>query len=130
MEEKIEKRFKIVIIGDATTGKTNIIKKYAENDFNKEYTTTMGVLFFQKLVDINGKKIHLDIWDTSGQERFKSLLKIYAKDANCLLFVYDITNKLTFDHIDNWINFIKETIQIPYIALIGNKLDLNTKRKV
>jgi len=83
---------------------------------------------FKKNIKYKWKKIHLDIWDTPGQERL--LLSMYAKDADCLLFVYDITNKLTFDNIDNWINYWKERVQIPYIALIGNKLDLNKERKI
>jgi len=130
MEEKDKISFKIVFIGDACTGKTSIIKKYTENVFIKEYKANIGAEYYNKKLNIDGKEIHLDMWDNSGQEKYKSLTPIFAKEASCLLFVYDITNKLSFDNIDNWINFLKGRVQIPYIALIGNKFDLNKKRKV
>ena len=130
MEEKNKIKFKIVIIGDAITGKTNILKWYCTNDFDEQYIATVGSNYYGKTLNINGKEINLEIWDTAGQEKYKSLVRFFAKDANCLLFVYDITNKLSFDHIDIWINLIKERVQIPYLALIGNKLDLYKERKV
>ena len=125
-----EFKFKITIVGDSYTGKTNIIKKYFQNSFEEDSRPTVGVEFCSKILNINGKIIKIEVWDTAGQERYKSITTAYYKGAKCCLIVYDITNKSSFDNIDKRIKEINNEIQNPFIILIGNKSDLNEKREV
>ena len=132
MEEndKYDMIFKIILVGDTGTGKTNILSKYAKNSFESNSKPTVGVEFFSKRININGKFIKMQIWDTAGQERYRSIVSGYFKDTKGFLIVYDITNKSSFNNIDKWINEIMNSIQNPLMILIGNKSDLNFERKV
>ena len=130
MEGNVGKEYKIVLVGDTSTGKTNIIMKYTQNKFNKNYDMTYDCLSLPKLLNINGKKIYLEIWDTPGLDYFKAKINYDFGEVDCFLIVYDITNKISFNNIDNWIKLVLEINKYPYIALIGNKLDLNKERKI
>ena len=89
--------FKIVLIGDSGVGKSNLLTRYCKNDFKIESKTTIGVEFATKNVfTTDGKRVKAQIWDTAGQEKFKSLVPSYLRDAHCAVFVYDISNKNTF----------------------------------
>jgi len=130
MEDEYDEIFRIVIVGDTTSGKTNILMKYIKNSFNCDSKHTVGVDLFSKLFKLKGIQIKLQIWDTSGQERYKSVTTVYFKGAQGFLIVYDITNKTSFDNIEKWIDEILKVVQSPIIILIGNKSDLNEERKV
>lgn len=123
--------FKIVILGDSGVGKTNIISRYANNEFNFETKSTIGVEFHTKLINYNDKIIKLQFWDTAGQERYRSITSAYYKRAQGILLAYDITNQSSFDHVHNWIDEIYSNVgtNIP-ILLVGNKSDLNYKRSI
>ena len=117
--------FKYIIIGDASVGKSNILLKYAHNQFKPGYQLTIGVEFGAKNVEINNKTYHIQIWDTAGQENFRSITRAYYKNSVCALVVYDLTNKETFDSVQAWIDDCKS--QSPkniYMLLVGNKEDL------
>ena len=117
--------FKYIIIGDASVGKSNILLKYAHNQFKPEYQLTIGVEFGAKNVEINNKTYRIQIWDTAGQENFRSITRAYYKNSVCALVVYDLTNKETFDSVQAWIDDCKS--QSPkniYMLLVGNKEDL------
>ena len=117
--------FKYIIIGDASVGKSNILLKYAHNQFKPEYQLTIGVEFGAKNVEINNKTYRIQIWDTAGQENFRSITRAYYKNSVCALVVYDITNRETFDNVQAWIEDCKS--QSPkniYMLLVGNKEDL------
>ena len=122
---------KYIIIGDAAVGKSNILLRFAQNDFKSEYQLTIGVEFGAKNLDINNKKIRLQIWDTAGQENYRSITRAYYKNSVCAILVYDITNRESFEHISNWIeDCLAQSPKTVYMVLVGNKSDLNSNRKV
>ena len=129
-----KKKFKINIItlGDFAVGKTSLFNRYIDNSFSHNYLATTGLnTLFKKIKLQNGQEIKVEISDTSGQERFKSLANNYMLKGNGILLVYDITNKSSFEHVNEWANEIKEQSQGDKpIILIGNKLDLEEKRCV
>ena len=120
----------LITLGDAEVGKTSLIIRYIKNSFSHNYLATLGVDSQIKRIKLkDGQKIKVIITDTAGQERFKSIAVNYIKKANGILLIYDITNKQSFENINNWAQEIKEKTNgsIPMI-LIGNKTDLEEKR--
>ena len=131
MEENTEMIFKIILIGDTATGKTNILSKYINNKFETDSKATIGVELSFKTFNINNDKVTAQIWDTAGQERYKSMTKAYFKGALGALVVYDITKKSTFENIDKWILDLKSCADEKVsIILIGNKSDLESSREI
>jgi small GTP-binding protein len=131
INDDFEYLIKIVILGDSGVGKSNIITRYAKNDFNLDSKATIGVEFYSKIINLNDKIIKTQFWDTAGQERYRSITSAYYKGANGILLVYDITNYTSFDHVNNWINEIYKNVGNEIkILLIGNKSDLEYKRVV
>ena len=123
--------FKIVLIGDTSVGKTNILSKYLSDEFDPESKATVGVEFGTKNFKIENNIVKVQIWDTAGQERYRSITNAYYKGAKGALLVYDITNKKSFDNLDKWISDLKtngdEKISI---VLLGNKSDLESQRVI
>jgi len=128
MEEDII--LKILILGDSAVGKTCLLLKYIDGFFPEEYISTIGVDYKNKKIQINDMDIHLQIWDTCGQERYRSLSKSFIKGANGVLFVYDITSKDSFKNIKNWILETNNENEDYKILIAGNKADLNDMREV
>ena len=123
--------FKMILIGDSSVGKSNILLKYLKGEFDQNSRATVGVEFGTKSIALNGKRIKIQIWDTAGQERYKSITSAYYKGAKGALIVYDITKRITFDNIDKWITDLKTNgDQNISIILIGNKSDLEDDRDV
>ena len=130
-KEKYELLFKLILIGDSSVGKSNILLKYLRNEFDENSKATVGVEFGTKNILINGKKIKIQIWDTAGEERYRSITSAYYKGAKGAFIVYDITRKTTFDNIDKWISDLKlNGDKNICIIILGNKSDLNEKRQV
>ena len=132
MEQKKIFEGKIITLGDSMVGKTCLILRFLENIFSSNYLSTIGFDLKKKLVKLdNGEKIKLVIYDTAGQERFKSLSRSYIKKADGILVVYDITNKQSFINVENWIKCAREEItkKIP-IFIVGNKSDLEHLRVI
>ena len=122
---------KYIIIGDAAVGKSNLLLRFAQNDFKAEYQLTIGVEFGAKNIDINNKKFRLQIWDTAGQENYRSITRAYYKNSVCAILVYDISNRESFEHISNWIeDCLAQSPKTVFMVLVGNKSDLNENRKV
>ena len=122
---------KYIIIGDAAVGKSNLLLRFAQNDFKNEYQLTIGVEFGAKNIDINNKKFRLQIWDTAGQVNYRSITRAYYKNSVCAILVYDISNRDSFDHISNWIeDCLAQSPKTVFMVLVGNKSDLNDNRKV
>jgi small GTP-binding protein len=121
--------FKILLLGDSTVGKTAFILRFCEDKFDEDSLTTIGLDQKNKYVKRGDKKIELHIWDTAGQERFRAIAKNLYKGADGILLMYDMSNLNSFNHIKEWINSIKESVDISKIALIivGNKCDLTTQ---
>ena len=129
--EKETMKFKTVIIGEAGVGKTSIVQQFVNKCFQDKYVETIGVEFFTKTFKINDKIIKAEIWDTAGSERFASITKNYYRGADGALIVYDISNKTTFDNVENWFNDLKNACkEEAFIILIGNKNDLENQRQV
>ena len=122
---------KYIIIGDSSVGKSNILLRYVHNSFNPEFLTTIGVEFGAKNIEINKKIFKIQIWDTAGQENFRSITIAYYKNSVCALIVYDITNRSSFENIISWIEDCKgQSPKSIFIILVGNKNDLENERQV
>jgi Ras-related protein Rab-6A len=122
-------RQKIIFIGDIYVGKTSIINVLMGQKFNNEYEASIGVDFFSKTIKYKGKTIKLQIWDSAGQEKFRSLIPNYIRGSSLVFIVYDITNKKSFDSLQTWIDFVNN-IENSNIVILGNKVDLDSQRQV
>ena len=122
---------KYIIIGDAAVGKSNLLLRFSQNDFKAEYQLTIGVEFGAKNIDISNKKYRLQIWDTAGQENYRSITRAYYKNSVCAILVYDITKRDSFEHISSWIeDCLAQSPKTVFMVLVGNKCDLNDQRQV
>ncbi|PWA23827.1 hypothetical protein CCH79_00010970 [Gambusia affinis] len=145
MAKKYDFLFKLLLIGDSGVGKTCLIIRFAEDNFNSTYISTIGIDFKVKTIEVDGKKVKLQVWDTAGQERFKTITTAYYRGAMGIILVYDITDEKSFENIQNWMKSIKELTSSNQITtstvsqnasagvsqmLIGNKCDIESKRKV
>lgn len=99
--------FKIVIIGDSAVGKSNLLSRYARNEFNPHSKATIGVEFQTQSIEIDGKEVKAQIWDTAGQERFRAVTSAYYRGAFGALLVYDISRRPTFESIPRWLDELK-----------------------
>ena len=123
--------FKLILIGDSGVGKSCILQRYMKNTFEESYKCTIGVDFLMKSIIINGQTVKLQLWDTAGQEKYKSMVSSYYRGANVALIVFDLTNRKSFDNLPLWIeNFYKNGPEQKNIILIGNKNDLADQRQV
>ena len=130
-EENYEMMFKVVLVGDSSVGKTNIMSKYLKNEFHEDSKATVGVEFGSKQFSVEGHQIKAQIWDTAGQERYKAITSAYYKGAKGAFVVYDITRKQSFDSVDRWINDLRAAADKNLsIIIIGNKCDLEDQRQV
>ncbi len=124
---------KVVLIGESGVGKTSIISRYTTNTFDPQTLTSSSAQFLTKTINLNeNTSIKFDIWDTAGQEKFKSLAKIFYKDAKVIILVYDITNKPSFETLKNyWYKEIMDnSISDLILAIVGNKSDLYENEQV
>ncbi|XP_074901613.1 ras-related protein Rab-8B isoform X2 [Buteo buteo] len=123
--------FKLLLIGDSGVGKTCLLFRFSEDAFNTTFISTIGIDFKIRTIELDGKKIKLQIWDTAGQERFRTITTAYYRGAMGIMLVYDITNEKSFDNIKNWIRNIEEHASSDVERMIlGNKCDMNEKRQV
>ena len=131
--------FKYIIIGDTNVGKSCLLMQFTDKRFRAEHDLTIGVDFGSRMIKINDdregaeqRNIKLQIYDTAGQEQFKSITSQFYRGATGALLVYDITRRDTFQHIENWLHEVRENGNPDMvIVLIGNKADLGeTKRRV
>ena len=131
MTEEDVQHFKLIFLGDQFVGKSSILNRFYQDKFEEDYQATIGLDFHSKNVNINGNTIRLLLYDTAGQEKFKSLIPMYIRDANIILVVYDITNKDSFTHTEHWVNETKDLKREDAIfVLVGNKIDLENNRVV
>ena len=122
---------KYVIVGDASVGKSNLLLRYTHGQFREEYQLTIGVEFGSNNVLIDGKVYRIQIWDTAGQENFRSITRAYYKNSACALIVYDIARRSSFESISSWIEDCKNSSpKSVYMVLVGNKSDLEENREV
>ena len=130
--EKKEVLYKILLLGDSSVGKTCFLMRYTDNTFQEIHMSTIGLDYKLKNVQLDdGKIVKIQIWDTAGQDRFRSITKNYYKGAHGIILIYDITNKKSFENVRNWINQIKEEVSEKVsIILVGNKIDDEEHRVV
>ncbi|CAF1699713.1 hypothetical protein Bca4012_001780 [Brassica carinata] len=123
--------FKIVIIGDSAVGKSNLLSRYARNEFNAHSKATIGVEFQTQSMEIEGKDVKAQIWDTAGQERFRAVTSAYYRGAVGALVVYDISRRSTFESVARWLDELKTHSDTTVARmLVGNKCDLDNMRAV
>ena len=126
-----ENGIKVILVGASGTGKTNIIKALVDKPFEESSESTLTSTFVSKRVNVNNKDYQLEIWDTAGQEMYKSLTKIFLVNSKIVIFVYDITQKSSFEELDFWINTAKENLDNSAIyAIFANKKDLYLNEEV
>ena len=122
---------KIILVGETNTGKTSIIKSIMGLEFNSAEGSTTGVSYVNKKMKVNDKEYNIAIWDTVGQEKFRSLTKIFLKDSKIVIFVYSITEKKSFEEINFWYETVKSNLGDKVVlGLAGNKKDLFQEEKV
>lgn len=123
---------KLLLIGDSGVGKSCLLLRFCDDSFSKSFITTIGIDFKVKTIDLEGKRVRLQIWDTAGQERFRTITTAYYRGAMGILLVYDITDQASFSNIRNWIGSIAEyASENVNVILVGNKVDMDeTNRKV
>ena len=129
---KKEFLYKILILGDSSVGKTCFLTRYADNTFQEVHMSTIGIDYKLKNVKMeDGKIVKLQIWDTAGQDRFRSITKNYYKGANGIVVIFSVTDKRTFGNVKSWIHQIKaEVDEKVTIILVGNKIDDEENREV
>ena len=130
--EKKEFLYKILLLGDSSVGKTCFLMRYVDNTFQEIHMSTIGLDYKLKTVQLeDGKMVKIQIWDTAGQDRFRSITKNYYKGAHGIVLIYDVTNKKSFENVSNWINQIREEVSDKVtIVLGGNKIEEEEKRVV
>ena len=122
--------WKIMMLGDETSGQTSLINSYISGFFIKDQKLTTGVDFYYKKVSYNGHEVLLQIWVFGGEERFRFLYHNYCKGANGALFLYNITNPSSLDHLPDWTQLIRENAGDIPIMLVGTKAHLEEQRAV
>lgn len=134
VEEKQKEKLyeiKIVLLGDPAVGKSSLVQRFCSDKFEEKYKTTIGGAYLQKEVKLkNGHILKLHIWDTGGQEKFRSMADLYYKDAVAAILVYDVSNPETLDSLEYWIKELNEKVgENIIISIAGNKCDLPPEQK-
>ena len=124
-------KYKLIFLGDQSVGKSCILNRFLNDTFIEDYQATIGLDFQSKNVQIDNQDIHLLLYDTAGQEKFRSLIPMYTRDANIILLVYEVTSKDSFLHLNHWLNDLTTVKKDEVIfVVVGNKTDLEDKREV
>lgn len=123
---------KIIVVGDSSVGKSNLLLQFTDNNFNEYHDLTIGVEFGIRTISYDNDIYKIQIWDTAGQEAFQAITRSYYRGAVGCLLVYDITNRNTFDHIVRWLDEVKtySNNQELVISIVGNKTDIEELREV
>ena len=127
-----ENHIKVILLGNQGVGKTNLINVFMGKVFNPESTLTLGQNFSRKMIEYNGMKYFLEVWDTIGQEQLRTINKLFYKNSKIVIFVYDITNLESFQDLKNWVKEIDTQLGIDNVikGVVGNKIDLYLDEKV
>ena len=130
-EDQYDFIFKVLLLGNSDVGKSSIILRYVDQMWSDTFVPTIGVDFKVKTVQVNNKKIKMQIWDTAGQERFRTVISSYFRGSHGLFLIYDITNRDSFKNLENWLSEIEEHASKNVLKiLIGNKCDLENDREI
>jgi small GTP-binding protein len=124
-------QFKVVLLGESAVGKSSLVLRFVKREFHEFQESTIGAAFLTQTVQIDDTTVKFEIWDTAGQERYHSLAPMYYRGAQAALIVYDLTNKESFLKAQNWVRELqRQASSSIVIALVGNKLDLASRRAV
>ena len=132
-EDNKEIEIKVCLLGDVSVGKTSIASRYCKNTFSDLYINTIGGAYQQQSVTLNnGTKIRLHIWDTSGQDRFRSMTNLYYQDAQVAILTYDVTNEESLESLNYWLEQLNNKVEVDnmILCLAGNKIDVEASKKV
>ena len=122
--DKPDYRFRIVIIGDASVGKSALVTKFADDTFTSRVDPTIGIDFKTKIIDLEGFKVNVQLWDTAGQERFNSITRSYYKSGQAIMIAFDLSSRISFDNVTKWYSAVTLTNPNCPKILIGTKCDL------
>jgi small GTP-binding protein len=122
-------QFRLLIVGESGVGKTCILLRFADDMFEPDFLSTIGVDFKVKELVLDGKRVKLQIWDSAGQERFRNITSSYYRNSSGVIIVYDVTSQDSFDKVAGWIEEVRRHVQVP-LLIVGNKSDLVDKRQV
>lgn len=121
---------KICLLGDGAVGKTSLVYRFIENRFSTDFKSTLGVNLLKRKVNVDDSTVSVQIWDLGGQEAYKKLRKLYLEGSQGGLVVFDITNRSSFENLNDWVTSFKESQPDAPMVLIGNKIDLVDQKKV
>lgn len=122
---------KLLLIGDSGVGKSCLLLRFSDDSFTPSFITTIGIDFKIRTIELDGKRIKLQIWDTAGQERFRTITTVYYRGAMGILLVYDVTDERSFSNIRNWFSNIEQhASEGVNKILIGNKCDMPDKKVI
>ncbi|KAJ7547321.1 hypothetical protein O6H91_08G080100 [Diphasiastrum complanatum] len=123
-------RVKLLLIGDSGVGKSCLLLRFSDDSFSTSFITTIGVDFKIRTVELDGKRVKLQVWDTAGQERFRTITNAYYRGANGIILVYDVTDESSFVNIRNWIKNIEQHAEENVNKiLLGNKADMDESKR-
>ncbi|RXN34725.1 ras-related Rab-19-like protein [Labeo rohita] len=123
--------FKIILIGDSNVGKTCLVQSFKTGLFSERQQNTIGVDFTVRTLNIDGRRVKMQVWDTAGQERFRTITQSYYRSAHGAMIAYDVTRRATFDSVHRWVHELQRFGAANVLmALIGNKRDLEAEREV
>ena len=121
---EIYRKIKVILLGESKVGKTSLVNAFLNKQFSENTLATLDYSFVNKIINIENKNYEVHLWDTAGQERFRSISKIYIKGAEIVIFVYDATDKRSFDELPFWVNYVENLIKEDIIkGVAGNKTD-------
>ena len=115
--------FKIVLVGDSDVGKSCILLRYVDDQFDPSYVSTIGVDFRYKKLTLGSRSVKLQMWDTAGQERYRTITTAYYRGAQAVLMVYDVTSAESFENVARWMSDVKSVSSNSIVVLVGNKRD-------
>ena len=124
---KKDSKIQLIVVGESCVGKTSLLYKYSQGCFTQDHLATVGIEFFTKTEEINGRKITVKIWDTAGQEQYKAITKNYYKNADGVIIVYDVTDRESFEKVQEWVQSISDNTDKDknvQKVIVANKVDM------
>ncbi|QOU18443.1 GTP-binding protein [Brettanomyces bruxellensis] len=126
-----DRTMKLLLVGDSGVGKSCLLLRFVDDKFNPSFITTIGIDFKIKTIDINGKRIKLQVWDTAGQERFRTITTAYYRGAMGIIIVYDVCDENSFESVKKWYQTVNQHAKDDaQLFLVGNKCDDEESRQV
>ena len=130
-DKEYDHLFKLLIVGNSAVGKSALLMRYADGTYDASYITTIGIDFKVRTIEVEDKRVKMQIWDTAGQERFRTIGTAYYRKTHGVIVVYDVTSRESFSNVERWLSEIKQNCETtPTVVLVGNKDDDPNSKKV